>query len=659
MTEKINIDLDDISAFLSRKPRGNPRVYIASSLTTRDGTGLRDQILNHAESLFKAAGFDAYSPSKFTRPGSPHHNNEVYAIDVRNVIQSDLIFFVRLQPSLGMGLESQIAANYLIPWAEAVMGNNHYTDTPLLFGLPNCPNTGTHFHFNTIEEFDHHLKDRLLDRNQMRTRAQEFQKQKQILYEIVEQLELGMTIRRQRLLLHLSAEELSKSADIAPWWIESIEREHSLAIGLTLIQVMRLVKALRLRFSATTLTSRNATLPRLVPIDSFPRPLIEAANEFAKYSLHPRDFAEPPGPTDERLLEHWDQWLSKKGISPNPPQLTRQPIRNTTELTACLAFPISNVNQDEKAKINEIKDAIRGALEKNTNSVRITCREPEVWKQARPDFGSPIYLKTLSRISDSDFGIVIATPPATGVGITMQLFANSTMPAMTIAADADGVSRMFQGVPCPFLSPIVEFSKRPNLQESIETILAYQMEALLRSAAQRREAAGLISSTSLKNAIDRHRIPRNLSQAEVLNQLDKVSFIRKEWLRYLFESDAILPNVTLLQFVHIALHFGWNISVSQSGVPCWDPGCSDRESDQNWTAEQRAAAEASLDNLVDALHEIQNNNSSLFEFDDNVVYEQWDNYCHELVLDAARHETRRLVRSKKKWLDLLNETNSF
>ena len=107
-----NDGLEDLSKWVhSDGSTTLPSVYIASSLTDRDCSGIRNQLLRAAEYVFRDSGFAVYSPSSFTEPGSPHHSCEVTAIDHLNAMMADIIFFIRIQPSLGMGIEAQIAAD--------------------------------------------------------------------------------------------------------------------------------------------------------------------------------------------------------------------------------------------------------------------------------------------------------------------------------------------------------------------------------------------------------------------------------------------------------------------------------------------------------------------------------------------------------------------
>ena len=97
------IDNESKSSYV--RPYKRLRVYIACSLTSEDRAGLRDRLLDAVEAEFAKQGFHVYNPSRHTKPGSPHRDDEVTAIDHVEAMHCDFVFFIRVQPSLGMGIE--------------------------------------------------------------------------------------------------------------------------------------------------------------------------------------------------------------------------------------------------------------------------------------------------------------------------------------------------------------------------------------------------------------------------------------------------------------------------------------------------------------------------------------------------------------------------
>src|SRR4051812_4763627 len=97
------IDIDDIGQFV----RPKLKVYLACSLTTDDNRLLKKEVLAGTERTFLEAGIDVHNPGRHTPPGSFHSPTQVYFEDLNHTISADLIFFVRLGKSIGMGLEAQ------------------------------------------------------------------------------------------------------------------------------------------------------------------------------------------------------------------------------------------------------------------------------------------------------------------------------------------------------------------------------------------------------------------------------------------------------------------------------------------------------------------------------------------------------------------------
>src|SRR5881396_1549492 len=107
------IELEDLADYQS------PTVYIACIITSPDPSGQHHELLGIAEKAFSRYGFRVYNPARHTMRGSPHHPHEVTAIDHLEAMRADLILFIRVDRSTGMGIEAQVAADMLIPWTDA------------------------------------------------------------------------------------------------------------------------------------------------------------------------------------------------------------------------------------------------------------------------------------------------------------------------------------------------------------------------------------------------------------------------------------------------------------------------------------------------------------------------------------------------------------
>lgn len=644
-------DLEDTASYVSR---AQLRVYVACSLTSEDrtGTGLRDYLLEQVGRAFREAGFSVHDPSAYTKPGSPHHSREVTAFDHLQAMRSDLIFFIRVQPSLGMGIEAHIAADTLIPWADAKVSKGFLKLAPLLGGLPN-PSAGFRLCFDVekVEGLISQLRD-FLKGDAFRKRLQDVRRAKAVASAVIERIGIGHAIRRQRLLLNMSAEELAELVDLEPWWIRSIEADPDLAVCLSFMQLMRLVDAARLRFAADAPGSGQLAFPRLEPVDAFSPQLVQAADAFLQYSLRPHLCGEPPPDNDEQMLAHWRAWLSEsKGL-----KLQLSPKRSQIrvgKLTAFLALPVSNITAEEKIKLDRVIAAVRRAFERMSD-VSLHVAKPDYVSTARDEHGAEMYLATLRRLSQCDFAVALARPPATGVGIMTRLFANATLPCLGLAERGKPISRMLRGMYCRWIDEIIEYVSTDEASAQVEEVLGKHIKSLCEAAARRQVVRERIIRTTVANAVDRFRIPRGQGSEEVIRQLKTVPFVRGEWLDALARDPAILQTATLLQFVHIARELGWGIGVSSSGVPCLVPPHHLPDGKEERVLGERyvEVAEESLGNLIHARDTANQRLSS--PVDDETLFDEWDDYCRQLATrEAADLAEAPHIRSPSEWLETL------
>jgi hypothetical protein len=633
-------------------------VYIGCALTSGDRTGLRDQLLNDTETVFLEAGFDVYNPCRVTKPGSPHQPNEVTAIDHLEAMRCDLIFFLRMQPSIGMGIEAQIAADVLTPWTDAKVAEEYFKLTPLVTGQPNSlAGARIIFDANDVDRFQAHLRNALKE-GRWREHATQVRKCKDAAKAIIREWRLGFHIRRQRLLLQMTLCELASLVDLEPWWIASIEQEDELAPCLTLMAVMRLIDACRLRLIKPSIPT--LILPELAPLDPFRDELLAGATEFAHYSLRTRHHSEPCVQDDESMLRHWAGWLRiEKQL--DLPDVARNPVKPVSNLTACVAMPLSNLTDQEKEDCDRLIKSIESSLT-NEPSLDVTIKLPSFQPTCRDESGSEIYLRMLERISGCDFGLIITTPPATGVGIMSRLFANLTMPCVSLANRHETISRMFEGMYFRRITDLIRVDSPDDAAQELVTNLTGQFGDIAASAARQRGTRDKVAKAGLARSVDLFRIPLGLSQTEAVAEFKKVEFVGDEWLGRLATSPQISPFVTLLQFVHIARSLSWAITVTESGVPSLLPSSAVGDSDIAHFSERQSlpfnerqiqAAQESLVNLLEARDTL--NAQRLFPIGDEEIFNAWNAYIPELTLDSSDFETPQLVRTKEMWVKELDD----
>lgn len=650
------VPLDDSGSWLSRE--GNLLVYIASSLTAQDLSGKRHKFLEVAEKTFREFGFKVYSPTKFTAPGSPHSSEEVYAIDHFNARQADLIFFIRLQPSIGMGIEAQIASDMLIPWADAKTEESSYVLTPLVAALAN-PSAGFRINFSAgdLEKFRSRLRCQLQSET-FQQKIDEIRRHRDAAKAVLRNSALGRLILRQRLLLQMTSDELSQRVDLAPWWIESLEHDQDIAAGLSLVAMVRILDAVGLQFRPGARPRSTLQFPPVVPIKEVDPRLLDAANEFVNYFLRGRSPGEPAPESDLEMLAHFRRWAKKKDLE--IPKRVTSVAPSGGQVTVVIAVPMSNLSESERRERKRLLQAIEAAL-LNQPDVSLTSF-PEFSGPSPEDHGSEIYLNALAKLNEADVGIVLASPPATGVGIVAKLMANATLPMIRLSRDGCATSRMLDGLPCRWLEKI-SFQRPATAGNALLAAIDYHRHQIHRSSHARHRVSERVTA-GLGQTLGRISIPHSCDLDEAARLVySNVPFMRDEWVKSIISKPSTFPTMTLLQFVHLANSRSWGMSSGEQGLaPVFYPSCCDDGSfigrkGSVLTARQREAAEVSLDNLLAARLEVDRKH--LLPLSDDMIFEEWGKFCDELTLDAGDYESDRLVREQDEWIEILSDGSEF
>jgi hypothetical protein len=243
------------------------------------------------------------------------------------------------------------------------------------------------------------------------------------------------------------------------------------------------------------------------------------------------------------------------------------------ELVGCVAIPLSNVEHNEYEKLQSMLRGVESILRDihKETGVSIELRCPDFQKDMRHDRGSEIYLSTISRLQECDFALTFATPPATGVGIMMRLFANASLPCLSVAEEGSAVSRMFDGMYCRHIGETIRFSDAKDVPQLVKDAIVRNIGSLRESAGCRRPVRHAISQTSFRGLVNNAPTDLRAAYEKVLHEPPKVESIREEWMRAFAEKGEMLPNTTLVQFVHIASKLEWTIRVLPSGVPYLTP----------------------------------------------------------------------------------------
>ena len=111
--ERITLDFEDSPTPSWRIPM---IVYLAGPLTNNEPEPERGcESIRLAASEIMRDYFEVYDPAEVTPPKSAHSPEEVYLTDHTRTRLADLVLFHVNRPSLGVGIESQIAAEATIP----------------------------------------------------------------------------------------------------------------------------------------------------------------------------------------------------------------------------------------------------------------------------------------------------------------------------------------------------------------------------------------------------------------------------------------------------------------------------------------------------------------------------------------------------------------
>lgn len=627
------VDIEDTQQYV-RLPLS---VYIACSLTSNENRIFKNGVLANTARIFEEAGFKVRNPGAHTPPGSPHLPTEVYFEDLFRTISSDFIFFLRLGRSHGMGIEAQLAADLLLPWADAQISDESYSLTPMLAGLANAPGTRFTLSAAAPDQFYARLAQFLRDPARI-THLVEARGVRDRVLAFLHDSRIGYHVRVHRLALGLSAGELAAVTGIDPTWIEAIETDSRFAAKLTLMQVAQLSDALEMKFEASH-NEMASSFPKIsiVGTSVIPYPLIDAAKTFADYSL---TSASPSTrrPLDERvLLLQWKDFLATKDIAVvegNPQRLS-----NTTgPVRVFLCYPLSNVLPQERLELEGLVVEVTNSL--RSCGIEVEIETPKFQGQGRQDHGPEIYLDRIARLRRTDLAIAFLDPASTGVGIMLQLMHNATVPCVCIAKKEAQVSRMVRGL-APLQLPIIEYSSAGTVGSHLTDWLAEHVDAIRQSRARRDRAWTQLGGLYLRRAI-------TLTQIVDANVVAMPLFREQFWTR-LQSCDDLTGPLTLFQLAYIAIVQEWNVVPSSSDFLAFEPhfALPDGVHDKKMT---EAAAHPSLCNLWEAMQQ--------GHADKSRARQAWSAYLAELSLNAARNEKKtktvaNLIRSVEDWLRVL------
>jgi hypothetical protein len=282
------IPLDQLDDFLEDRMR----VYLAGPLTANDPgeAELCRRIRLRAMRVLRSR-FQVYDPAEITPPGTDHTADQVFNEDHTRTSTADLVFFHVNVPSLGVGIESQIAAEATIPRVIAVPKG---TKVSRMFDGVFNP-TIARIEYTDEADFEQQLVA-LLPMLIAAVRRSAEKRRPEL--DSIRNAQIGRAIFGARILLKRTIEELAATTDIRACMLQRLERDDAVAGTLTLVQLKRI---------AAELGATLAISGRLVPCLRGPGDEAPEVNTNSLNTLY--DFLQNFGDTwvpDEVVFRMWD-----------------------------------------------------------------------------------------------------------------------------------------------------------------------------------------------------------------------------------------------------------------------------------------------------------------------------------------------------------------
>lgn len=309
------VDLDDLDAIVVKRLAA----YLAGPMTGLhpDAEFAARQIRAISRRVL-AARFNVYDPAEFTAPGSRHTCDDVFLTDHSRVRNSDLVFFHLLSPSLGVGIEAQIAAESTLPRIVAYPSG---CSISRMFKGIFCP-TIAEIEYSDVGDFESRLSAAF---PAILTAAKNSAAARKPILEKIANCNFGIAVFKSRVLLKLSLEEFARRTDIREGMLRRVELDQTAAATLTWIQLTRIAQTL----NATILISSG--MPALQgPADEPHVDEIQAASLQSLYAClaAKRSHSE----ADDSIFAAWDFAfpLAGSGVIQaargEDPTATRQPV---------------------------------------------------------------------------------------------------------------------------------------------------------------------------------------------------------------------------------------------------------------------------------------------------------------------------------------------
>ncbi|GFO82608.1 MAG: hypothetical protein A49_22350 [Methyloceanibacter sp.] len=233
--EDIELRLDDV---LESLMTDRLVTYLATPLTncSPEETCANEDIRNAVKRIL-CPRFEVYDPAEHTPPGTKHDAEDVYLLDHNRTRTADLVFFHVTQPSLGVAIESQIAAEATIP--RVIAWRRGAQVSRMFRGVFN--HTIAEIEYDDLDDFVEKLQAALPTIVEATVASAH---RRNPLVARIASAKLGREIFKGRIVLGKTIDELAAATDIRTRMLMQIERSMELSACLSLIQLMRITQEL-------------------------------------------------------------------------------------------------------------------------------------------------------------------------------------------------------------------------------------------------------------------------------------------------------------------------------------------------------------------------------------------------------------------------------
>lgn len=290
----IEVDIDDIAIF--RRPV--LQVYLAGPLTGVDlalsaENNEARRVLAAEFSAFADVRFDVYDPAEYTAPGTRHTPEQVYCIDHKRTSEADLVVFLAVAASCGMGAECQIAGDATVP--RIVILKTGVDASRMLIGSP--ARTIATITFSDGDDLRRRIRRSLPQISQDVLASYEPRRRA---INTAAASGFNQFIVRRRILCGMTTEQLASRIGVSTHWLHHLERNPAATASVTICQAVRL--AAELGANMETPSDNSPLMFRVEDDGTLTASAARSLDNLARFSISLVDC------DDATVLEIWQEY---------------------------------------------------------------------------------------------------------------------------------------------------------------------------------------------------------------------------------------------------------------------------------------------------------------------------------------------------------------